>query len=279
MRKIMFTATLLLTTILCKGFGRSYYAPVFCTNIVEAHDITAFALADEPVAELIAYYAKEAFGDYEEGELIVDTNDPINRIVPHSATEWKYEGDDTGEYYSSIIPKSKVEVKKYTMYPLPAKEVKSGITFMSDDGKEARIFLSNINGHKFFSWDGTEEMTEETSLHKQCYVLTMSIDDECFFEEQIDVEDGNLKLYCENRFADLDNEEDCRFRAHKIGLIEEQWYNATSYPDDKSAYAPNGNLLVDQWEVDGIADYISIAYLPNENALYIDGTLYFRQSE
>ena len=31
--------------------------------------------------KLTAYYANTAFGDYQEGQLIVDTNDPINRMV------------------------------------------------------------------------------------------------------------------------------------------------------------------------------------------------------
>jgi hypothetical protein len=81
---------------------------------------------------------------------------------------------------------------------------------------------------------------------------------------------GNIELYCENKYRQYD---------HLIGFVEEAWYDKEGWDYTKSAYDKDGKLLVDQWEIDGIPDYISIAYIAEEDALYINGTLYRRFSE
>lgn len=45
----------------------------------------------------------------------------------------------------------------------------------------------------------------------------------------------------------------------------------------RSAYSGDGKLLTDQWEIPDIPNELSIAYLAEENALYIDGVLYYRK--
>ena len=70
---------------------------------------------DNQLVALTAYYAKTAFGDYKQGQLIVDTNDPFNRMVKHNKSTYKYEGNDGGENYSKLIRKSQVTVKQYKM--------------------------------------------------------------------------------------------------------------------------------------------------------------------
>ena len=69
------------------------------------------------VGVLTAYYALEDFNadgsEYKKGQLICDSNDPMNRIVDREADNYRYEGDDGGEPYSCLLPKSKVEKKTY----------------------------------------------------------------------------------------------------------------------------------------------------------------------
>ena len=99
--------------------------------------------------KLTAYYANEDFDDYKQGQLIVDTNDPLNRIVDYNNTKFKYEGDDSGEYYSKLILKSRVTVKEYQMSPLPVELVRDDATFVSQDGHTVRIFAACAAEHCF----------------------------------------------------------------------------------------------------------------------------------
>ena len=237
---------------------------------------------------LTAYYAKAAFGDYREGQLIVDTNDPLNRIVNYDKKQYKYEGDDSGEYYSHLIPKSQVTVKEYRMSPLPVTLLGDQATFKSIDGFEVRIFAANANGHGFYCYDDDFVPyydAAQTSAHQQYYALSGTIksyyDDEgFFFEEPLVVEDGNIRLYVSNeviRYISVDNPADVRYRPYKMGFLEEAWTAPVDYGYGKSAYDANGNLLVDPLAVVDIPTYLSIAYIAAEDALYIDGTLYYRQ--
>lgn len=231
-----------------------------------------------PVAKLVAYYAKESFDNYKKGQLIVDSNDPINRIIEHSPSMWKYEGDDTGVYYYSLIPKSKVERKEYEMCELPISEVIDGATFVSEEGARAKIFRAKRNGFKYFSRDSLEDR-DATIKYTHCLVLSIQYQD-WIFEDPLDEELGNIQLYFDN--TDLydiggSTEDNCRHRNHKIGFHEEQWINSEEYKDGISAYNSRGELLTDQIPNFYVGSYISIAFIPTENALYIDGELYYRE--
>ena len=61
------------------------------------------------VGTLTVYYAKENFKvddmEYKKGQLICDSNDPMNKIIDQDDDNYKYEGDGTGEEYSCILPK------------------------------------------------------------------------------------------------------------------------------------------------------------------------------
>ena len=238
--------------------------------------------------KLTAYYANDAFGDYQKGQLIVDTNDPLNRMVDYSKTKFKYEGDDSGEYYSHLILKSQVTVKEYQMTPLPVELVQDDATFVSGDGFAVRIFAASANGHAFYGFNDDFEPcydAEQTSAHQEYYVLSGTLksfyDDEgFFFEEPLEVEDGNIKLYIDGadiRFASVDDPTAVRYRPYKLGFLEEAWTAPDDYGYGKSAYDAAGNLLVDVMRVVDIPTYLSIAYIGSENALYINGTLYYRQ--
>lgn len=241
------------------------------------------------VGTLTAFYAKEDFiaGDfnftYKKGQLICDSNDPINRIVEQDADNYLYEGDDGGGDYSWLLPKSKVEKRTYTMNQLSTENVGKKAVFVAEDGCVARIFWSSINGHRYYNWDGGEELWHETERLSECYVLSAekinSWDGEKYlFEDQLEEKQGNLKLYAENRYAgSITDPSYCRYREGLIGFIEERWNNEESWGYTKTAFSEDGKLLVDQWEVADIPEYISIAYIGEQDALYINGVLYFRK--
>lgn len=252
---------------------------VFLLVILTAH-------AQSVVGTLTAYYAKEDIKpndwlEYKKGTLICDTNDPINRIVELNKINYKYEGDDGGEYYSYTIPKSKVEKRTYTMSQLPVSVVGKRIEFVSKDGLKASIFWSKRNGHKYYSWDpdnGTYQNDEEAKRHDECYVLSITsqgFEENFLFEEQLEVKDGNIVLYQTNRYSGEVTPKDCRYREGLIGFIEEAWYNEEA-PFGESHYNDKGELQVDQYTTDGsIAEYFSIAYIEDLHALYFRGTLYY----
>lgn len=239
------------------------------------------------VGTLTAYYAKENFNagdiEYKKGQLICDSNDPINRVVEQDDEYYKYEGDDTGEYYSWLLPKSKVEKKTYTMNQLSVENVGLKANYVSEDACAARIFWSTINGHKYYGYDGEEELWRETERLSECYVLSaefISVWDgkKYFFEDQLEEKRGNIKLYAENRFAlGSTNPSDCRYREGLIGFIEERWNNQEGWDYTKTAFSDEGKLLADQWEIADIPDYISIAYIGALDALYINGVIYYRK--
>lgn len=241
--------------------------------------------------KLTAYYASEAFGDYQKGQLIVDTNDPINRMVDYSKTKYKYEGDDTGEYYSSLILKSHVTVKEYQMSPLPVEMVKNDATFVTSDGYVVRIFAACANSHGFYSFDVEDNFRKyydyvQTSAHQEYYVLSGTIktpyepDYGFFFEEPLKVADGNIKLYVDGSeigYASVDDPTCVRYRPYKLGFLEEVWVTPEDYGYGRSAYDDAGNLLVDLEQMCDIPIMLSIAYIAAEDALYINGYLYYRQ--
>lgn len=241
------------------------------------------------VGTLTAYYAKEDFSadelEYKKGQLICDSNDPMNRIVEENTDNYKYEGNDGGEGYSWLLPKSKVEKKTYTMNQLTASAIGDKAYFVADDGCVARIFWSNSNGHGYFNWNGEEEKYRDEERYKECYVLSVEFispynNEKGFFEEQLEEKQGCIELYCKNRFAGEGSDStDCRYREGLIGFIEEIWLPREGWGYDKTSYDENGKLLVDQWEADGISDYISIAYIAELDALYVDGRLYYRNSD
>lgn len=252
---------------------------------------TANPATTPEVGTLTAYYAEEDFAvndetQYTKGELICDSNDPINRVVDLDDNFFKYEGDDTGEYYSWQLPKPKVKEVAYKMNQLPVEMIGDKAIFKSEQGLIAKIFKSDINGHKYFSLDADDDFKafydeEETKRHADCLVLSVEytakwVEGKGLFEIELNVEDGNIKMYNNNRFYDGNSPEDCRYRKGMIGFIEEEWSNEEGW--EEAAYSEDGKLLVDRYSVEGsIPEYCSIAYIADKDALYYNGTLYYRQ--
>lgn len=230
---------------------------------------------------LTAYYATTSFDRFKKGDLVCDSNDPINRIVDLDTAMYKYEGDDTGVYYSSNYLKSDISKVVYTMSQLPVDMIGDKAMFKSEDGYMAKIFKSDNNGHKYYVWNDDFDPVyskEETKRHDNCYVLSKEFYAEWLegvgcFEAHLEVKDGNIELYRQNPYYD-GNSNGCRYRPGLIGIIEETWWNKEGWEGRK--YGDDGKLLVDQYEVGGVPGSCSIAYLADKDALYIDGTLYYR---
>lgn len=231
------------------------------------------------IGTLTVFHAKEKIeGEHlgcEKGQLYFDSNDSDVRFKSDD-DNYVFEIDadsyDGARVESWSVPKSKLDKKTYKMYQLSAREIGSKAVFVSNNGCTASIFLSNINGHKFCSWDGKEVKWDYTNMYAECYVLSAEIinrwDGEKFiFEEPLDENQGFFKLY----FKPFIGED------LQIGKLEDNWINKEGWSNNISAYSDDGKLLTDQWQCDGIPDEISIAYLAEENALYIDGNLYFRK--
>ena len=228
------------------------------------------------VGTLTAYYAKEDFNVdeivYKKGQLICDSNDPLNHVSDEDVNNYRYFEDNSDDGYSCLLPKSKVEKKTYKMNQLTPPDINGKAYFVAENGCVARVFWSNSNGHRFYNWNGEEEKYRDEERYKECFVLSAELlsswdNSKYLFEEQLNEKLGSIELYCENEYKQYD---------HLIGFIEEGWHNKEGYGFKKSAYDKDGKLLVDQWEEDGIAEYISIAYIADEDALYINGTLYSR---
>ena len=226
------------------------------------------------VGTLTAYYATENFNadyiEYKKGELICDSNN--GRIEEEDEGNYRlYYGE---EYFFVLLPKSKVEKKTFTMNQLTASDIGDKAVFVAEDGCIARIFWSNINGHGFFSWDGEEEKYQDEERCKECYVLSVESvafydGEKHLFEEQLEEVRGSIKLYSNDPYSE---------RETLIGSIEEHWLPKEGWDYDKTSYSDDGKLLVDQWEVDGIPDGVSIAYIAELNALYVNGQLYYRDN-
>lgn len=232
------------------------------------------------VGTLTVLYAKEEIRDEnhgcKKGELYYDSNDyevsfredDDNFIFERWVDDYDGDGIDTWS-----IPKSKLEKKTYKMYQLSAQDIGSKAVFISENGSTARIFWSNINGHYFCSWDGQEVEWDYTNRYDECYVLSVEYNSErdgviSWFEEPLDESHGFIRLYRKhNRFD----------QEVQIGRLEESWINKEGWGDNRSAYSEDGKLLTDQWGIPGIPNELSIAYLAEENALYIDGVLYYRR--
>ena len=242
------------------------------------------------VGTLTAYYATEAFavGDhqYKKNQLICDSNDPLNRIVNYNAKSYKYEGDDGGEYYSWLLPKQKVKKVTYTMNKLPASMIGDRAPFKSKEGLTLTIFKQDINGHKYYQWDEDWKPVYDAEATKQnasSWIVSVEFvpmwnEEETMFtyDFHLHEKNGYIELYYENRYGEDVQPSSCRYRQGVIGFVEQEWQNKEGW--DGAAHSADGKLLVDQFSIAGnIPEYCSIAYIADKDAIYYNGTLYYKQ--
>ena len=242
------------------------------------------------VGTLTAYYAAETFTagehQYKKNELICDSNNPLSRIVNYNAKNYKFEGDDTGEYYSWLLPKQKAKKVTYTMNKLPASMIGDRATFKSKDGLTLTIFKQDINGHKYFQWDEDWKPVydaEATKQHASSLVLSVEFvpmwnEEETMvtIEFALHEKGGYIDLYHKNSYGEYAKPGNCRYRPGLIGFVEQEWQNAEGW--EGAAHSADGKLLVDQYSIAGnIPEYCSIAYIADKDAIYYEGTLYYKQ--
>ena len=229
---------------------------------------------------LTAYYATEDFSDvtsaynFEKGDLICDDNNEYNSIVDYDADNYKFlpeEAEDGTVYGAFVFPKSKAEKVVYNQNQLTTELVGDRIVFKDKDGNLATIFKSSRNGQPLYimndeKWEFEPGPQELLKRYDNCYVISVHFPDG-LFEEPLETRGDIIKLY--------NYEEDAANPTYS-GAIEDGWYVKGEWDCKKSAYDENGNLLVPLERTVDIPVTHSVAYIGSLDALYVDGTLYYR---
>ena len=245
MRKLIIPAFLMFSALIlnCKSNTQKQQAPV---KTPEAGTLTA-------------YYATEDFSD-----VTSDYHADNYRFLPEEA-------EDGNVYGAFIFPKSKAEKVVYNQNQLTTELVGDRIVFKDKDGNHATIFKSSRNGQPLYimndeNWEfepGPEELLKK---YDNCYVISVHFSDG-LFEEPLETNGNIIKLY--------QYEEDAANPVYS-GSIEDGWYIKGDWDYGKSAYDEKGNLLTPlERTVDTPLTY-SVAYIGDKDALYVNGTLYYR---
>jgi len=229
---------------------------------------------------LTAYYATEDFSDvtsaynFRKGDLICDDNNEFISILDYDADNYKFmpeEAEDGNVYGAFVFPKSKAEKVVYNQNQLTTELVGDRIVFKDKDGNLATIFKSSRNGQPLYimndeKWEfepGPEELLKK---YDSCYVISVHFSD-ALFEEPLETNGDIIKLY--------QYEEDAANPVYS-GSIEDGWYIKGDWDYKKSAYDENGNLLTPLERTVDIPVSYSVAYIGDKDALYVNGTLYYR---
>ena len=251
-----------------------------------------------PVGQLTVYTAASVLRNFttepfEIDDYITDSNSPFNRFENQNKTTYRYTFYDDGDMYSTTIEKSKINIKQYEMSQLPASIIGDKTMFKAADGSTAQIFRSSNNGHYYRDENGKRLPDTINKQMDGCYVLSvLSVskwsNDKVLFEEQLEVSNGNLKLYMIPQYSKGTSRE-ASYKHSLVGMVTDKWRANDSWDSNKSSYDPKGNLLTDQIQVscgllyenyeDGWTDYCSIAYIADLDALYFNGKLYYRQKD
>ena len=120
-----------------------------------------------------------------------------------------------------------------------------------------------MNDEKWEFEPGPEELLKK---YDSCYVISVHFSD-ALFEEPLETNGDIIKLY--------QYEEDAANPVYS-GAIEDGWYIKGDWDYKKSAYDENGNLLVPLERTVDIPVSYSVAYIGDKDALYVNGTLYYR---
>lgn len=267
-------------SVCCKSNNQTQGQQTGQTDEKAAVQPTPSAIQTPEAGTLTAYYATEDIYDqpsdrhFKKGDLISDDNDPFNKVLDYDADNYKFlpeEAEDGSVYGDFIFPKSKAEKKVFTQNQLTTELVGDRAVFKDKDGNEAVIFKSNRNGQTLYTmnsekWEFEPAPEEVLKKYDNCYVITAHFSDG-LFEEPLETEGNIIKLYLTG-----DDPANPTYR----GQIEDGWYNKGDWDYRKSAYDENGNLLVSQERTVDIPVEHSVAYIGSLDALYVDGTLYYR---
>ena len=232
---------------------------------------------------LTAYYATEDFDDgqgayhFQKGDLICDGNNEFASIVDYDKDNYRFEpeeAEDGNVYGAFIFPKSKAEKKVFKQNQLTTELVGDRAVFKDKDGNLATIFKSSRNGQPLYimndeKWEFEPGPEELLNKYDNCYVISVHLPDG-LFEESLETEGDIIKLY--------QYEEDAANPVYS-GAIEDSWYVKADWDSETSAYDQDGKLLVPLERTVDIPVTHSVAYIGELDALYVDGTLYYRVRE
>lgn len=221
-------------------------------------DNSATTSQSETVGTFTAYYAKKNFmvrsDDYKAetefhvGDFFAESYGLLYNNTLKDLNESTYQLQYMGEKYT--IPKSYVEARTYTMTQLSIASIGQSASFRSANGNVARIFKSSNNGHK-----GTDP--------EGCYIFSLVNTQKNYCIE------GELET--NGRFFELYPE---RIISGKKRMVMARPKNARW--SDQSAYDNHGRLMTDLYECTDTFT-CNLAYIGDLKALYINGTLFFRQ--
>jgi len=216
------------------------------------------------IGTVTMYYAKERIAtptnesgwdlSFDKGEYI--TQVPIetsglsawNEIEQYGNDKWKISQVAPFDIPNLIVPKYKVEERKYKVCELPFSDINDRAVFVDKDGNKATLFLSKSNGHYY-----------DNKIRNGYVIKIVSSDNNLIFEEPLVEEHGVIVL----------------------GLVMNEWKSPESW-DGRSAYSSTGLLLVDQHFDEALdhascADSQEIHFIPSENALLIGHNFFYRQ--
>lgn len=269
------------------------------TTTIVTQTNSIFAKESSSIGTMTVYYAANSIRDltnepFEKGDVITNSNNPLTRFDSKNKTTYQYTFADDGDMYSTSIAKSRIDAKQYEMSPLPVSLVGDRIVFKSADGSTARIFRSTNNGHSFLDKNGKKLPDFVNQSMDGCYVLSVVSkqkwgDDYELFEEQLEVNDGNIQLYMVPDYSKTASKQ-ARLKHHVVGLVTDKWGPVDQWAYNKSSYDQNGKLLMDQIKVssgrisedyqdDDYCKYCTIAYIADLDALFINDKFYYRERE
>ena len=240
MKKILFTLSIMLTmTVSVKAQQNSGQLKIYVAN----------------KATVINYIDTDYKGKINKGHLLAEVAEVAGDYSQNTATvkgnTYLFEVESGTETERFSVPKADVDVKTYDITPLPVSMIGKGLNFVSKDGLKARVFKSNLNGHKY---EGTSFAQQLGINLNSCYVLSIECIDyygsKVFVENPIGVKNGSI---LSDAFFPI------------------IW--ASGKGSEKSSYDQAGRLLYNQVTVDG--ENIVVAYIGSEKALYYNNKLYY----
>lgn len=194
---------------------------------------------------------------FKKGDYLADSNSPLFSMTSSSKIYYKYYYSNGDMYGTPKVLKTNVTVKKYEMNRLPTSLISNGVRFINNKKEEICIFPLKSNGHKIIDWD-----KDITSTLAGSYVLKYEM--------------GAYILRAANNNVELYRPDEGR-TARKSSQIKGIVESMIDAEFDKAGNMTSDGNYFSEAPV-ATSDCIhSVAYIASEDALYFNGTLYYRQ--
>jgi len=265
MKKELLFFTLLSIAICGCGEKKQANAEIAEENKVETVDqLVVYTAADDIRSKYLEEYFPDEYFELMAGDYISDNQAQFFTITEKDKDNYLYGGELDCDYFSCIIPKSKVETTTYDMGKLPVSLIGDGIKLKHGDELLFTIDIVDSNGHKFhtflpdtYKYQIDEEVTKE--YKKMCIITEMS--EWGKIEYILPIKDGYVPLYDENG---------------KCVLLSSDWMNYDM--DNEAAYTgpsfEKGKLVRDIYENSDKPEWLeSFCYIPSKNAFHVGNGL------